>query len=271
MEILQNGQDGYSPMQQLGQFCHSIYHETQNMSLVPENIQQSQLYVPMNSNKVPSNVLSGEQCKQTVYTTSTMNESVYNDQGAALWVTIILRSLDSRLQGTETQLLQQNSRWQQIDQQLQNQNAQLQSQNTRMTQIEQNVEKINEVKQKVSNVEVQICNMDTEIDDVKSKITAYNDSIEHFNEIFDDIVSENTSAKSTIDGLTKRITHLELGHDTIKSSQLTMEGKVLDLQCRSVHENLLFTGIDEVEPEFFFTRHYTRIHVEIFWTWLNVN
>ena len=162
-------------------------------------------------------------------------------------------SQESRLEITRhrTQLLQQNSRWQQIDQQLQNQNAQLQSQKTRMTQIEQNVEKINEVKQKVSNVEVQICNMDTEIDDVKSKITAYYDGIEHFNEIFDDIVSENTSATSTIDGLTKRITHLELGHDTIKSSQLTMEGKLLDLQCRSVHENLLFTGIDEVEPELF--------------------
>ena len=28
-----------------------------------------------------------------------------------------------------------------------------------------------------------------------------------------------------------------------------MEGKVLDLQCRSMLENLIFTGIDEVEPE----------------------
>ena len=111
--------------------------------------------------------------------------------------------------------------------------------------------KQNEAKQNVSNVEVQICNMDTEIDDVKSKITTYNDSIEHFNETFDDIVSEKPSAQSTIDGLTKRITNLELEHDTIKSSQLTMEGKVLDLQCRSMRENLLFTGIDEVEPELF--------------------
>ena len=120
---------------------------------------------------------------------------------------------------------------------------------TRMTQIEQKVEQINEIKQKVSKMETRVLNMATEIDDAKSKITTCNDSIEYFNEMFDDIVTENKSTNFTIDDVAKRLTNLEIEHETIKSSQLTVEGTVLDLQCHSMRENLLFTGIDEAEAE----------------------
>ena len=68
--------------------------------------------------------------------------------------------------------------------------------------------------------------MDTEIDDAKSKITTCNDSIEYYNEMFDDIVTENKSTQFTIDDVAKRLTNLEFGHETIKSSQLTVEGTV---------------------------------------------
>ena len=244
-----NGQNWCGPMQLPGQLNLPIYHassiDSQNMSLGSDNINYSQPGMPVYVNKLHS-VSNSDQCKQSVYTSDSVKQ---NAQEALPWVVTIFKSVESRLQGIETQLSHQNSNWQQIEQQLQSQNTQLQNQNTRMTQIEQKVEQINEIKQKISKVETRVFNMDTEIDDAKSKISTCNDSIEYFNEMFDDIVTENKSTKFTIDDVAKRLTNLEIEHETIKSSQLTVEGTVLDLQCRSMRENLLFTGIDEAEAE----------------------
>ena len=118
-----------------------------------------------------------------------MNQGTLNQNEAPLWVTTILKSLDSRLQNIETQLTKQNSRWQQIESQLQNQNAQLRNQNTRMNQIEQKVELIKDIKQSVTRAEMQISDMDLEINQVKTQMTTYNSSIDHFIEVFDDIVT----------------------------------------------------------------------------------
>ena len=156
-------------------------------------------------NQIPPNVSNNEQYKQSIHTASTVTQNMPNQQEAPIWVTTILKSLDYRLQGIETQLSQQNSRWQQIDLQLQNQNAQSQNQNSRMTQIEQKVEQINDIRQTVSNVEMQISDMDKEVENVNAKINTYSDSIGYFNEVFEGIVSQNESAKPTIDDLTKRI------------------------------------------------------------------
>lgn len=167
---------GPSSIQQSGQYMQPMYQasviECPKVNLVPENGQQSQHNMNMNNmNRIPSSVLTTEQCKQPVYTASSMNQGSFNQNEAPLWVTTILKSLDSRLQGIESQLTQQNSRWQQMESQLQNQSAQLQSQNTRMNQIEQKVELINDIKQSVSCAEVQISDTDLEINKVKTQMS----------------------------------------------------------------------------------------------------
>ena len=249
-QTLHNGQNWQ--YQQPGQINLQIYQasamETQTMGLAPENIQYSQQGNAVNMNKVHS-VLNGDICKQTVYTHEPVKQYMHNAQEAPPWALNFFKSVESRLHSIETQLSQQNSNWQHIEQQLQTQNNQLQKQNERITQVEQKVEQINEIKQKFTRVEAQVYDLDSKIVN-KSNISECNDSIELFNEKIDDIVSENKSTNSAIDELSQRVANLELEHETMKSNQLSVEGTVLDLQCRSMRENLLFTGIPEAESEY---------------------
>lgn len=64
-------------------------------------------------------------------------------------------------------------------------------------------------------------------------------------EVCNDIVTENSSTKSKLDALSQRMEKLETEQKNIISNYSILEGNVIDLQCRSMRENLLFTGIAE--------------------------
>ena len=48
-----------------------------------------------------------------------------------------------------------------------------------------------------------------------------------------------------MDDLTQRLEKIETEQNNLISNQSAVEGKIIDLQCRSMRENLLFTSIDE--------------------------
>ena len=83
-----------------------------------------------------------EQCKQTMYTGYEGNTSIVQNQDQSevpAWVAAMLKSLEGRLQNIESQITQQNLKWQQMD-------SQLQQQNTRINNFEQKFSHTNVLK-----------------------------------------------------------------------------------------------------------------------------
>ena len=193
---------------------------------------------------------SVEQCKHSVCTSTgqgnssvnsinyTTNQPAYDTKEPPLWITNILKSLDARLQNIELQLTQQNSRWQKIDNQLQQQNA-------RIANVEQSVKQIPDLKKNIAHAEVQVHDMSKQVEHVHSLINDYSDSMDHFSQTFDDILTKESSNKSTVDEICERLARIEAEQSDFKTKQDSAESKIIDLQCRSMRENLLFTGIEE--------------------------
>ena len=184
---------------------------------------------------------ANEQCKQTMYTGYEGNTFIVQNQDQSevpAWVASMLKSLEGRLQNIESQITQQNLKWQQID-------SQLQQQNTRMNNFEQKFSHISVLKNDITQVQVQVSNMETKVRNVESQMLDFSQSVDHFSEICDDITYENSENKTASDNLIKRISILEQHQAEVLSKQSNVEEKITDLQCRSMRDNLLFTGIQE--------------------------
>ena len=75
----------------------------------------------------------------------------------------------------------------------------------------------------------------------------YDRSINHYSDICDDIVRTSADSDSKINYLLKRVETLELNQAQMQSQKAVYEEKVVDLQWRSMRQNLIFTGISEPE------------------------
>ena len=159
---------------------------------------------------------------------------------APQWVSQILQNLDTRLQQIEKQLVNQNSNWQNI-------NMTLQNQSTRMSHLENKMSELNNIKANVSKCETSLSAMDFDIRHAKQKIENYDESIKTYSALCDDIRSDQNCTDSAVNSLFRRVEHLENEQKLIKTSVSDVASSVTDLQCRSMKDNLIFTGIEESE------------------------
>lgn len=176
--------------------------------------------------------------QSSVNTGATQQNTAMTD--APQWVSQILQNLDTRLQQIEKQLLNQNSNWQ-------NMNMTLQNQSTRMSHLENKMSELNNIKANVSKCETSLSAMDSDIRHAKQKIETYDESIKTYSALCDDIRSDQNCTDSAVNSLFRRVEHLENEQKLIKTSVNDVASSVTDLQCRSMRDNLIFTGIEESE------------------------
>ena len=100
-----------------------------------------------------------------------------------------------------------------------------------MTQIETQINQPNIVSQNMSETSTKVNKNDTEVVSVKSKINKYTKSVNYCSELCDDILDKNAEYED-------RITELD---DEIS----VIDEKLLDVQWRSMRENLIYSGISE--------------------------
>lgn len=199
--------------------------------------------------------LTSQQNLQPGYTTNSTNStnserrSTINaaQSGVQPWLSQILQKLDTRLSNIESQLQTQNSKWQHIDSALQNQNLALQDQNTRMLNIEHQVTEINNLKQTVSHIQNDVQIINSEMKDTHKTVSEYEKSIKAYSDKYDEIIRDKEYSDSIIDELCERVRTLEHENDSLNQKQSKTEYSLVDLQCRSMRDNLIFTGIDEVQ------------------------
>ena len=164
------------------------------------------------------------------------------DNTAPPWAAQLFQGLDTRLHQIESQIVKQNTRWQHIEETLQNQNIAIQNQNSRISSIESQISEMDRLKTNVTRVETNVQMLNSDVKKSNKQMQDYKTSIETFSEMCDEITQENQSSESKYMDLLERVGSLEFEHSKL-------ENTVVDLQCRSMRDNLIFTGIAEVDLE----------------------
>ena len=151
----------------------------------------------------------------------------------------MLSGLDKRLQNIEGQLVNQSRRWQNIENQMEDQNR-------RMNSIEQQIVQISSLKQSVTKAQSDIYQIGSDVCALKTKIYDYDTNIQKYSDLCDSIVSSNTHHASEIDYMMDKLITLQINQDAIQTKQNKTDEKLVDLQWRGMRENLIFSGINEV-------------------------
>ena len=154
------------------------------------------------------------------------------------WVNNMLQGLDSRLQQIENQLNSQNSNWQNID-------STLKAQCARMTNIQMQINDLKCVKQKVDSVENSIRIIDKDVREINLKMRDCEESTQVISDLCEDVQSEQNTMSVSVNALYEKIEKLEFNQEQMTSELANSTSAIIDLQCRSMRENLIFTGIKE--------------------------
>ena len=156
------------------------------------------------------------------------------------WIANMFNGLDKRWKTIESHLETQDKRWEHVQNQMEHQNK-------RMGNIEEQLTQIHEIKQTLSTTQAHVHKLDQTVSKISSKIEQYDTSILHYSDICDSIVRSSAESNSRLDDVVKRLTHIEFKQSQIHSNQTKNDERLIDLQCRSMRQNLIFTGICEPE------------------------
>ena len=149
-------------------------------------------------------------------------------------LTNILQSLDSRLGKIESQLVFQNQ--------------QMGQQNQRIQSIEGHVEQITALKQSMTTVENKVYTIENDLTHIKHKQIEYDTSITTYSSLCDEVLKSQEQLNKIIDEINNTLTYLQVSEiENIKSEHSNLREDFLDTKCRQMCENLIFTGISEVE------------------------
>ena len=144
----------------------------------------------------------------------------------------MLQNLDTRLGSIEGHLGQQNNKMANFERQMVN--------------IEQSVQQIGGIKQKLASVQTQMQCIENEVSAVKMKMTEYDQNIQGYSDICDDVLKARTQSDKVMETMCEKIDYMQtIEMDRLQTLNDQMNEKLIDLQCHSMRENLIFTGIDE--------------------------
>ena len=229
-----NVQNGHS------QYTTGINNHAMSIPPLQPNAQPCQQQQPTTTSaNVNTNVNTSVNTKPATDSKS-LRSAGTEDSSAPRWVTQIMQNLDSRLNHIEQQLTNQNTKWQNMDRVLQNQNA-------RMTGIEQQVMEINCMKQSMASLQISAEVTDNEVKRMVHRLKEYDRKIQTNNDMCFDILSDQKTSQLEIRQLYQRLESLESEQNELKASATKFDSAITDLQCRSMRDNLIFTGIEEPE------------------------
>lgn len=109
--------------------------------------------------------------------------------------------------------------------------------------IEQQVSQIGSIKQSMSVVEARISGIDNELSQVKRKVSECEVSMGCMSDMCDEVLKRKTETDTAISGIHNKMAALDV--DTLRQQNDELSDKILDLQCKSMEDSLLFTGIKE--------------------------
>lgn len=213
-----------NPTQQCVQNTQGIQHiqhmqHAQNQNQSQQNQQQN-----IQQNK------RGSDLQQQLY--------LNNDTNTPPWAMNMLQNLGQQLQTIQSQLMGQNQRWQAIESKIENQNM-------RMTSMETQINQLTSMKQTLVQNANKVERLSVDMKSIQTKINEYDKCIQSYSDICDGITSSNSETESQLNYLMTKISTLEEGQNQLETKQSETEEKIIDVQWRTMRENLIFSGIPE--------------------------
>ena len=150
----------------------------------------------------------------------------------------IVQTLNTKPNNIESEIKKQNTKWQNVD-------STLQAQSNRMLKIEGQLSERGGIRSNITHMKNTVAGMAHEMTNVKSQINEYENSIQHYSAICDEILDTKSNADNTLDNISFKMDKLQMQCETLNERQSQAKTKLIDLQCRSMRENLIFTGIPE--------------------------
>ena len=146
--------------------------------------------------------------------------------------------LDTRLGQIEKHLSGLNIKWQNTD-------ATLRNQNMRITNIEGHINDLTNVKRDMVRVENRVELMNNGMKKTDERMRDYEQSLQVFNDKCEDVMSDSRTTDAAVNSLYDKVEQLEADRQKLNESNQRLNETVIDLQCRSMRDNLIFTGIEE--------------------------
>ena len=163
------------------------------------------------------------------------------------WVAQMMQGLDIRLRQIDTHLIAQNAKWY-------NMGLSIQSQSDRMARIEHNIAEFNGVKSKVATLENTVKAIDNGVKRISDQVNIHQSKIQTQSEICEDARTASAYSKIRVDDISAQVQQVLIDNDDLRRDNETMRSQlekadraIVDLQCRSMRDNLLFVGIHEPE------------------------
>jgi chromosome segregation ATPase len=123
----------------------------------------------------------------------------------------------------------------------------------RMKKLEDAFIKIDEIKSTITPALARVGDLEKTVHDIKCETAQLETSVEGLGNVFDEIKTKCLENKTKLDTLNERLAKLE--KDCSSNPSITpekakyLEDTVLDLQCRSMKNNLIFTGLGHSHNE----------------------
>ena len=127
----------------------------------------------------------------------------------------------------------------------------------RLKQIETQVNKIDEVKSSLVNITRKVSSLEFTVKELKEKNIDIENSTQVMSDLFEDVKHNCSSNKTEIDTLKRRFEEV-VERTSIRREELrehrqeqeNMKTDITDLKCRSMKNNLIFTGLFESPREY---------------------
>ena len=114
-----------------------------------------------------------------------------------------------------------------------------------MIKIEEQLSEMVGIKSNITHMKNTVAGMAREMTNVKSQINEYENNKQHYSAICDEILEPKLNTDNTLDNISFKMDKLQMQCETLNERQSQVETKLIDLQCRSMRENLIFIGISE--------------------------
>ena len=115
----------------------------------------------------------------------------------------------------------------------------------RTTNIEGHINDLTNVKRDMVRVENRVELMNNGMKKTDERMRDYEQSLQVFNDKCEDVMSDSRATDAAVNSLYDKVEQLEADRQKLNESNQRLNETVIDLQCRSMRDNLIFTGIEE--------------------------
>ncbi|MES9881009.1 MAG: hypothetical protein ABW185_09025 [Sedimenticola sp.] len=124
-----------------------------------------------------------------------------------------------------------------------NQNTKFSQFEQQVNNIEQHVSQIGSIRQSINQVQSHVTVIDQDMSEMKQKMASYDHSLSCMSDMCDQVLTNKRESDKQLHDMSRKLSNLDL--DQIKEQNDQLQNKVLDLQCKSMRDSLVFTGIKE--------------------------